>query len=61
MFKWLAVALTTVFAAAKVTGYITWGWLAVFSPAVAYVVLYLLIVWGLGKAASKIMDEINDS
>lgn len=45
--------LTIVFIVLKLTGFISWGWLAVLSPAIAAVLLWLFAVVVLGMVAAK--------
>jgi hypothetical protein len=36
MLQWLCTLLTVLFVAMKLTGHLAWGWLAVLSPALAF-------------------------
>lgn len=42
--NWLAVLLTVIFVVAKLLGVITWSWLLVFTPAIIYGVIELIII-----------------
>lgn len=55
--KWLAFLLTLIFAVAKVMGYFPWSWWLVFTPALAYVVLALILLIVLLIAALFYKDE----
>lgn len=55
--KWLAILLTLIFAIAKVIGYFPWSWWLVFTPALAYVVLALILLIVLLIAALFYKDE----
>lgn len=55
--KWLAILLTLIFAVAKVMGYFPWSWWLVFTPALAYVVLALILLIVLLIAALFYKDE----
>lgn len=42
--NWLAVLLTVIFVVAKLLGIITWSWWLVFTPAIIYGVIDLIII-----------------
>lgn len=55
--KTLAFVLTTIFVIAKIMGFIAWSWWLVFTPALAYVVLALILLIVLLIAALFYKDE----
>lgn len=42
--NWLAVLLTAIFVVAKLLGIIAWSWWLVFTPAIIYGVIALIII-----------------
>ncbi|MFD1418449.1 hypothetical protein [Companilactobacillus keshanensis] len=72
-YTWFLFALTLIFAAAKVFGFITWNWLWVFSPllfvggviVVAYIISYgfilvCMLIYGVVAGIKKVFSHEND-
>ena len=53
MLKWLCTLLTVLFVGLKVTGHLSWGWVAVLSPAIGFLAFLFFLVLAAGVVAAK--------